>query len=97
MPATKSPAKRKKTTKAPRKASPASIAARKAYVARRPMVGYYLDPEMVAYVEALRRVSPDAKIPSASAVVRAILNEYMELHPIGERSTPARRKGPEKK
>ena len=89
MPVKKSAAAKRKKTKAPRAASPASMAARNAYIERRPMRGYYLDIDQAEYIEELRRVAPGAKIPSASEVVRTILREYMEAQPIRERSTLA--------
>ena len=81
----------------PRKASPASIAARDAYVAKRPMRGFYLDADQVDFIEEMRRLAPGPKIPSASEVVRLMLQSFMDAHPIGERSTPAKRKTPAKK
>ena len=75
-----------KTKTGPRKASPASKAARDAYIERRPMRGHYLDIDQIDFIEELRRSDPGAKIPSASEVVRAILREFMEHHPIGGRA-----------
>ena len=82
----------------PRKASPASIAARDAYVAKRPMRGFYLDADQVTYIEEMRRAAPGTKIPSASEIVRAMLRDFMDRHPISDRSTAAvKRKVPAKK
>ena len=82
----------------PRKASLASIAARDAYVERRPMRGFYLDADQVDYIEEMRRAAAGTKIPSASEVVRLMLRDFMDRHPIGDRSTAAtKRKPPDKK
>ena len=84
---------RAKKAALPRKASPSSIAARDAYIERRPMRGYYLDIDQIEYLEEVRRSDPGSKVPSASEVVRSILREYMEHHPIVERPKgPARKK-----
>lgn len=82
----------------PRKASAASIATRDAYVVKRPMRGFYLDSDQVDFIEDMRRVAPGPKIPSASEIVRAMLRDFMNHHPIGDRSTAAtKRKPPDKK
>ena len=82
----------------PRKASPASIAARDAYVEKRPMRGHYLDADQVIYIEEMRREAPGPKIPSASEIVRSMLRDFMDRHPIGERTAAAaKRKTPAKK
>ena len=64
----------------PRKASPASIASRRSYLERRPMVTFYLDPHQIEFIDVMRRASEDHPVPSASGVIRAMVDREIARH-----------------